>query len=94
MNENEFDFVDGNAAAGALREVFAVDLTASIGLCSGCGTSAPLGTSHVYMHAPGIVVRCSHCKQPLLRMVKAPTAIWLDLRGLVSIQIALPDPDG
>jgi len=30
-------FLDGNAMAGALGEVFAVDVTAAVGRCDGCG---------------------------------------------------------
>ncbi len=30
-------YLDGNAAAGALREMFAVDITAAIAQCAGCG---------------------------------------------------------
>ena len=39
MTENDLDFVmDGNAAAGALREVFAVDVTSAHIQCDTCGS--------------------------------------------------------
>ena len=39
MTDNDFDFVlDGNAAAGALREVFAADATAADIQCDACGS--------------------------------------------------------
>jgi uncharacterized protein DUF6510 len=31
--------LDGNAVAGLLQEVFAVEITTAIGTCDGCGTS-------------------------------------------------------
>lgn len=39
MTENELDFVlDGNAAAGDLREVFAADMTTAHIQCNACGS--------------------------------------------------------
>ncbi len=46
-------FLDGNAMAGALGEVFAVDVTAAVGRCDGCGAVAVLAEAHVFMDAPG-----------------------------------------
>lgn len=80
-------FLDGNAAAGELRELFAVDLTAAVGRCAGCGTSGPVGQAHLYSQAPGLVLRCPSCESVLLRLVVAEGRTWLDMRGLVSLQI-------
>ena len=33
---------DGNALAGPLSEVFAVEVTTAVGRCRGCGTSSQL----------------------------------------------------
>ncbi len=84
------DFVDGNALAGPLREIFAVDLTAATGTCTGCGRVGTVAEWHVYQQAPGAVARCAGCDAVLLRLVRAPDRAWLDLRGLVSLRIALP----
>ena len=35
--------LDGNAIAGLLQEVFAVEMTTAIGTCGGCGAAAPVG---------------------------------------------------
>ena len=48
-------FLDGNAAAGALGEVFAVDVTAAVGRCDGCGAVAVLAEARVFVDAPGAV---------------------------------------
>ena len=45
--------LDGNAAAGVLAEVFAMDVTAAIGQCAGCGQQSPLGATVAYLQAPG-----------------------------------------
>jgi hypothetical protein len=87
---NGITFLDGNAAAGDLREVFAVDLTSASGQCASCGAVAALGQAHLYAFAPGIVVRCAVCEQPLVRLVKGGGRAWLDLRGLVYLQLQLP----
>jgi hypothetical protein len=83
-------FFDGNAAAGELREVFSVDLTSACGQCAACGKVAPLAQAHLYAFAPGIVIRCAACEQPLLRLVTGEKRAWLDLRGLVYLQVPLP----
>lgn len=82
MNET-----DGNAAAGDLREVFAVDLTAATGRCAECGREDPLGEARRYGNSPGTVLRCRGCDSVLLRMVAGPNRTWLDLRGLTYLQI-------
>jgi hypothetical protein len=46
---------------------------------------------HVYQHAPGAVARCAGCDAVVLRLVRGPDRAWLDLRGLVSLEIALPE---
>ncbi|TDO45379.1 hypothetical protein EV643_113152 [Kribbella sp. VKM Ac-2527] len=81
-------YLDGNAAAGALREVFAVDLTAAIGKCTGCGHSAVFAEAHVYVDAPGMVARCPGCDNVLLRVVSTPNDTYLDLRGLTYLRIS------
>jgi len=81
--------LDGNAAAGQLREIFAVDLTAAVGCCSGCGRTGAIGEAHCYGPAPGIVLRCTGCDGVLLRMVTADDRAWLDMRGLSILQLSL-----
>lgn len=81
-------YLDGNAAAYALREVFAVDLTAAIGQCAGCGHTGVFAETRLYVDAPGMVARCPGCEDVLLRVVTTPTDTFLDLRGLTYLRIA------
>ena len=79
--------LDGNAVAGVLRDVFAVDITAAVGGCDGCGRVAVMAETRVYVDAPGAVVRCAGCDAVLMRVVTAPGRTWLDLRGLSYLQL-------
>jgi hypothetical protein len=83
-------FEDGNAMAGPLREIFAVDITSAVGRCAGCGRADVVATLRVYAHAPGLVARCPACDSVVLRLVRGPDRAWLDVRGAVSLEIALP----
>jgi hypothetical protein len=85
-------FLDGNALAGALGEIFAVDLTVATGRCVFCGRHGALATLRLYVDAPGLVARCPGCDQVMLRIVRGPGRAWLDLRGVVCLELALPDP--
>ena len=85
------NYVDGNALGGALREVFAVDVTAANCRCAGCGTVIPVAAAQVYLQAAGSVARCVSCGNVLVRVVSAPNRMFLDLRGMSFLEIALPD---
>lgn len=84
-------YVDGNALAGPLAEVFGVDFTAVIGTCASCGATGAVATLRVYLHAPGVVARCPSCEEVVLRLVRTPTDAWVDLSGARSLRIPLPD---
>jgi phage FluMu protein Com len=82
--------LDGNAAAGALGELFAFDVTVASGRCAGCGRVASMADTHSYPDAPGLVIRCPACAVVLLRVVRSPERTWLDLRGLAYLEVAGP----
>lgn len=87
-------YQDGNALAGPLSEIFAVDVTAAVGRCAGCGSTGPLARLRVYGPSPGLIARCPDCAQVMLRVVRGPNDAWLDLRGAVSLRIPLPVEGG
>ena len=89
MDEHELR-LDGNAAAGALGEVFALEITTARGTCASCGATADLGAVVVYAHAPGTVLRCPACTAVLVRLVRGPDRIWLDARGVSCLEL-VPD---
>ena len=84
--------LDGNAAAGVLREIFAVELTASPTECAHCGREGELGTLLVFVRAPGLVLRCPACEQVMLRIVQTPEATYLDARGVVALRLERQAP--
>ena len=81
-------YLDGNAMAGMLAEVFTMDITVAEGQCNGCGLVGVLAQARVYVDAPGTVVRCAGCDDVLMRVVTSPDRTWLDLRGLTYLQLA------
>jgi len=77
--------LDGNAVAGLLQEVFAVEMTTAIGICGGCGTAGPVGAAHLYRGA-GIVLRCPNCDNVLAKTVKSDSRVWIDFRGMRTLE--------
>jgi hypothetical protein len=74
--------VDGNAVAGLLREVFALDVTTAALVCAGCGCEAQLGAVRVFGGTMGAVFRCDGCDDVVFRLVRTPDGYWLDMRGM------------
>jgi Family of unknown function (DUF6510) len=82
---------DGNALADPFQGVLGVEVTAAVGRCTGCGRTMPMAEARVFDHAPGVVARCPACEQVLLRLVRGSGRAWLDLRGLVYLQLPVPE---
>ena len=82
--------LDGNAAGGLLRELFALDVTAAEIVCAGCSAVAEIGAARAYGGVMGAVLRCAHCDTVLLRMTHTPAGLWLDLRGSRRLFVAVP----
>jgi Family of unknown function (DUF6510) len=82
--------LDGNAMAGELREIFAVDMTSAVVTCAACGHVGAVATLRVRVPAAGLVARCPACEDVVLRLVRAPDRVFLDLRGMVRIEVPLP----
>jgi hypothetical protein len=80
--------LDGNAAAGLLYEVFGTEVTIARGTCDGCGAVEPVGAVHLY-RAAGTVLRCPHCDAVLMLIVEGPGRVWIDLRGIRSLEVPL-----
>ena len=72
--------LDGNAVAGMLREVFAVEMTTAV--------ADALGATHVFRGA-GIVMRCPHCGNVLATIVEDDTRMWMSLPGVRTLQVAM-----
>jgi uncharacterized protein DUF6510 len=79
--------LDGNAVGGLLGEIFALEVTGAGSRCDACGAVEPFGALHAYVQAPGVVVRCPHCREVLLRVARNGGRIWLDARGLSYLEL-------
>lgn len=79
------NYLDGNAAAGELSRIFAIDITSAEGKCAHCGTIKRFAEAQVYMDAPGLVARCVACEHVLLRLVNARQRTLVDLRGMTCL---------
>lgn len=85
MQAEKFAPVDGNAVAGLLSELFAIDMTAARITCGGCGTVSLVGEVSVYGGAMGAVFRCAHCDTAMIRLRRGRDGYWLDMQGARSL---------
>ena len=85
--------LDGNAAAGPLHDLFAVDLVAARCTCAHCGRTAVLADHHLYADAPALVLRCPGCSGVVLRCGASGGRVRLDLTGASLLLLDLPTPD-
>lgn len=80
--------LDGNAVAGMLGEVFAVEMTTATMMCGNCGAARAVGAMHVFRGA-GIVLRCPHCDNALMKIVEDGTRMWMNFSGMRTLEIGL-----
>ena len=80
--------LDGNAVAGLLQEVFAVEMTTAIGTCNRCGATDAVGAVHVFRGA-GMVMRCPNCDNALMMIVKDDTRMWIGFPGLRTLRLTV-----
>jgi hypothetical protein len=64
-------------------------VTVAVSTCRACGDRRPMAELRAWVHGPGTVLRCVGCEGVLVRLVRAPDRLWLDLRGLDVLQIPL-----
>jgi hypothetical protein len=86
MTDAEGRRLDGNAAAGPLAELFAIEVTTIRSTCASCGTAAPLGAHQLYADAPALVLRCPTCTNVVLRYSNAGDRLRLDISGVAFLE--------
>jgi len=89
MSTDAADYLDGNAAAGDLSKIFAVDVTAAQGQCANCGAIRRFAEAHLYMQAPGVVARCAVCEHVILRFANVGQRVFLDVRGMSCLRLEI-----
>ncbi len=82
MTAKDEDLVlDGNAVAGTLAEIYGDEMTTVLAECTSCGKVDHVGGLLAFVHAPGIVLRCTACATVMIRIVQTPTRTLVDIRG-------------
>ena len=90
MTDSEV-WLDGNAIAGLLQELFGADLTAAPRGCQSCGTVHPIGAHRLY-HSAGLVLRCPSCGAVALRIAVLDDGYVLQLEGAWRIDVVRRAP--
>ena len=87
MSSDNYDYLDGNAAAGELSNLFAMDVTAAEGQCAHCGEKRRFAEAHLFTRGPGIVARCAVCENVLLSLVNVRERMFLDMQGMTFLSL-------
>ena len=74
--------LDGNALAGLLGEVVQAEATSMMVSCGSCGAEEAVAEAAVYVHCPGVVVRCRGCTAVLMRFARVRGRLVADLHGV------------
>jgi len=77
--------LDGNGAAGVLREVFAVEMTTASCIFAACGRVSAVGGLLLYGGAMVTVLRCPSCEALVLCITSVPSGHFIELRGIVHV---------
>jgi DNA-directed RNA polymerase subunit RPC12/RpoP len=89
------DALDGNAIAGPLHEHFGSEMTLAVGVCGHCGASSAIAELVVYSRAPGAVVRCRHCGNVVIVLLRSPDRPRVELSAFTLMGgPAHPQPAG
>jgi len=78
--------LDGNAVAGVLSEVFAVEMTTATMTCGHCGAAHAVGAMHVFRGA-GIVLRCPNCDNAVVKIVEDGNRMWMNFGGMQALEM-------
>jgi Family of unknown function (DUF6510) len=73
-------WLDGNALAGHLMEVFGTEMTTVQHVCQSCGARNAVGAHRAYPGA-GAVLRCPACNDLALRITTLPDRYVVQLSG-------------
>ena len=79
--------LDANAVAGDLAELFGFEVTSVVHRCGHCGNVAAVGTLLAWTQGPGVTLRCSACREVVIRYVRTATHTYLDVSGAAYLEI-------
>lgn len=87
MNEQAL-WLDGNALAGLMQELFATELTDAPHVCASCGAVRAVGAHRLYRGA-GLVLRCPVCSDIALVVATALDRHIVHLAGTWRMEMSL-----
>lgn len=79
-------WLDGNATAGLLAELFGREMTTVDRGCASCGAHHEIGAHRLYRGA-GLVLRCPSCDDVAMQVAMLAGRRVLTLRGTWSIEL-------
>ena len=77
---------DGNAIAGLLSQLLAVDATSVDRRCQSCGDQRPIADHRAY-HGAGVVLRCPSCSDVALVIGISASDVTVQLRGTFHVAV-------
>jgi hypothetical protein len=81
--------LDGNAAAGLLRELFDHEMTDVMRGCATCGERHAVG-AHMLYRSAGVVLRCPTCDDVAMVIATLPGRTVVQLTGTWKLSLAHP----
>jgi hypothetical protein len=78
--ETTATWLDGNAIAGMLAELFGTDMTTADRACASCGAHRAVGAHRLYRGA-GMVLRCPACGDVAMTVALAEDRPVVTMRG-------------
>lgn len=87
------EYIDGNAAAGTLAQIFSAEVTTARVTCAHCEREGLFGQLRLYGNGPGQVLRCAACGGVNMRFVERADQLVLDLKGAERLVFKLPGPN-
>jgi hypothetical protein len=83
-------WLDGNAIAGLLHDLFGCEMTAEARGCQSCGETNMVGAHRVFRGA-GVVLRCPACDDEALRVATLPERHVVQLFGRWTVALMRTD---
>ena len=82
MIDNISDLVlDGNATACLVQDTFGADITLAKIRCEACDCITSVGCLALYGAPMAAVLTCADCDSTLMRVVRTPHGLWLEMTG-------------
>ena len=81
--------LDGNAAAGFLQQIFAVDITTAGITCAACESVQPLASLKLHGLPMGYILICPQCHAILIRAAAHRQECWLDCRAVSMLRLTI-----